>query len=64
MQLRREQQKLHVYDQMLSIQARELQLEDRHARLQNELRERLSQDGKEIHDKNYFWSFVFVTFFY
>ncbi|XP_026465911.1 MICAL C-terminal-like protein [Ctenocephalides felis] len=54
MQLRREQQKLHVYDQMLSIQARELQLEDRHARLQNELRERLSQDDstKTTEDAN------------
>lgn len=37
---------LRRYEKELLIRAQEVQLEDRHERLQQELRERLADDGK------------------
>ena len=45
-QLVHEKNALSRYEQELMVSARELELEDRHARLQLELKDRMSLDGK------------------
>lgn len=42
----RERTELRRYEKELLVRAQEVQLEDRHDRLQQELRERLANDGK------------------
>jgi hypothetical protein len=44
-QLVHEKNALSRYEQELMVRARELELEDRHARLQMELKDRMSLDG-------------------
>lgn len=44
-QLVHEKNALSRYEQELMVRARELELEDRHARLQQELKDRMSLDG-------------------
>lgn len=44
--LMRERSELRRYERELIVRAQELELEDRHARLQLELRDRLAKDGK------------------
>lgn len=44
--LMRDRTELRRYEKELLVRAQELELEDRHARLQQELRERLAGDGK------------------
>lgn len=43
--LMRERSELRRYERELIVRAQELELEDRHARLQLELRDRLAKDG-------------------
>lgn len=45
-ELVRERNELRRYEKELLVRAQEMELEDRHARLQQELRDRLSKDGK------------------
>lgn len=42
----KERTELRRYEKELLVHAQEVQLEDRHERLQQELRERLADDGK------------------
>lgn len=42
----KERTELRRYEKELLVRAQEVQLEDRHERLQQELRERLADDGK------------------
>lgn len=42
----RERNELRRYEHELTVRAQDVELEDTHARLQQELRERLSKDGK------------------
>lgn len=42
----KERTELRRYEKELLVRAQEVQLEDRHERLQQELRERLANDGK------------------
>jgi hypothetical protein len=44
--LMRERTEFRRYEKELLVRAQEVQLEDRHDRLQQELRERLADDGK------------------
>lgn len=46
--LMKERTELRRYEKELLVRAQEVQLEDRHERLQQELRERLADDGKYI----------------
>lgn len=46
--LMRERTELRRYEKELLVRAQEVQLEDRHERLQQELRDRLADDGKLI----------------
>lgn len=48
--LMRDRTELRRYERELMVRAQELELEDRHARLQQELRERL-ENGKEMSQK-------------
>ena len=45
-QLVHEKNALSRYEQELMVRARELELEDRHARLQQQLKDQLSVDGE------------------
>lgn len=45
-ELMREQSELRRYEKELMVRAQEMELEDRHARLQHDLRESLAKDGK------------------
>ncbi|KAJ4429635.1 hypothetical protein ANN_21836 [Periplaneta americana] len=45
--LMRERTELRRYERELMVRAQEMELEDRHARLQHELRERMSKDGEK-----------------
>lgn len=45
----KERTELRRYEKELLVRAQEVQLEDRHDRLQQELRERLADDGKHFH---------------
>ena len=45
--LMRERTELRRYERELMVRAQEMELEDRHARLQQELRDRMSTDGKK-----------------
>lgn len=47
--LMRERSDLRRYEKELLVRAQEVQLEDRHERLQQELRDRLADDGMFIH---------------
>lgn len=47
--LMRERTELRRYEKELLVRAQEVQLEDRHERLEHELRERLADDGKYIY---------------
>lgn len=49
--LMRDRTELRRYEKELLIRGQELELEDRHARLQQELRDRLAGDGKLIKNK-------------
>lgn len=46
--LMKERTELRRYEKELLVRAQEVQLEDRHERLQQELRERLADDGKYL----------------
>jgi len=45
--LMRERTELRRYERELMVRAQEMELEDRHTRLQQELRDRMSKDGGE-----------------
>jgi hypothetical protein len=45
--LMRERTELRRYERELMVRAQEMELEDRHARLQQELRDRMSKDGEK-----------------
>lgn len=47
-ELVRERNELRRFEHELLVRAKEIELEDRHARLQQQLRERLAKDGKLI----------------
>jgi len=47
--LMKERTELRRYEKELLIHAQEVQLEDRHERLQQELHERLADDGKYVY---------------
>lgn len=50
----KERTEVRRYEKELLVRAQEVQLEDRHERLQQELRERLANDGK-------YFSFQFIN---
>lgn len=44
----RERNELRRYEHELTVRAQDVELEDTHARLQQELRERLAKDGRNL----------------
>lgn len=59
--LMRDRTELRRYERELMVRAQDLELEDRHARLQQELRDRL--ENGNVFGRNYVCKSVYVIFF-